>query len=215
MALKETSDYKLPHMVDGALSSFMAHICFIPQHLRIHAPWKWGFGLVEKRSKKPIDFTQPNRVDFYLSRHLQYYSLDYRTKIMAQKGHNRSLWIFDGTNINLVRKRLKQKDPVGALESFVASANAEWRIPNRALYQSAGGDNRPFLATLYTMSIDGAYHVIHPLSLIWWSLGAYIIDSAHFGEIMLKWTGMWTVAFGLVGLPIALRKQYHLKKTKL
>lgn len=209
MALKETSvnqKHNIPSMIDGAVSSYLAHLCFIPQHLRTHAPWKWGFDLAEKNLNTPIDFTQPHGIDYFLAKHLRYYKPDYREKIKAQKRHNQLPWVLDGANIKLIKKRLRHKDIIGAWEGFMATANAEWRESNHPLYQSAGGDARPFLATLYTMSVDGAYHVIHPLSLIWWSMGAYLIDSTHVPELLLKLTGAWTIAFGLIGLPIAVKK---------
>lgn len=204
---KNGQHYGLPSIVDGTVSSLLAHLFFIPEHFRVHYPGRYVLELIEKKTGKTIDFTPTTGLDTVISSFLRYYKPDYRTKIKQEMKQNKHFGLFNGLNTKLLRRELNRDDLVGALQVFFGTTNPEWRIPNQMAFESAGGEKHPLFATTYTMLLNGLLHVWYPLKLPFWYAACAVISPNAISESLLNLSLINSISFGLIGLAIGMRKK--------
>jgi len=80
-------------------------------------------------------------------------------------------------------------------------------------YKGAGGDNRPFFATVSTMGFNGLMHVVDPAALPIY-LGLAVETSSNPEEFVAKMAVGLTATFAVIGIPIGLKKYWVNRKMK-
>lgn len=199
------TDHPVYQLMDGFLSATTAHALSLPKFVGAH----FFEPLAEKVAGRKVNLTQYGSLDRFLQEQLQNYNPEYHKKIQRDIRKHPLV----GIAVKLMLRKVKTGDFLGAYESFWGSFNPIWRHPNRMFYKGAGGEEKPFFATVTTMGYNGFMHVFHPLALPIY-LGA-ASQSSHPEQFISEAAVRAGTAFAVLGVPVGVRKYLRNRKVKI
>jgi hypothetical protein len=192
-------------LMDGFLAATSAHMISLP---KLCVESYLDTMNEEERSSFLVNLKKHlESVEQFLTEQLQNYDPDFLEEINTKMSRP-----YDGLAVKLIKKKLKKGDLLGAHEAFWGSWNAPFRVPIKMFYRGAGGDEKPFFASVAAMAYSGFLHVVDPYSGIPMSVLCASLLGKPFFEYWVSMIVHATALFTALGIPIGISKRHRLKK---